>query len=274
MNSRKNKKTSEKTVVLVGAAMILLVFLITFFRWGNQNKNSEPIISPEENYQYNKISFQEIQKKISPLASENEKILIIDIRENEHYQTEHIIGSKNIPLKDLAGAELNAENHDLIIIAGYGREEENIEAAKILNRRNISNVVVFPGGFFAWKRKGGQTISRGDPKSFADQSKISPISPEDLKVLLDENYNAYILDVRSRQSFSQGHIPKAVNIPLNELENRRNEIPLTKEIIAYGSNDSQGFRAGVMLYDMNFFSAWVLEGGFTKWKEKGFEITQ
>jgi len=254
--------------------MILLVFLITFFRWGNQNKNSEPIISPEENYQYNEISFQEIQKKISPLASENEKILIIDIRENEHYQTEHIIGSKNIPLKDLAGAELNAENYDLIIIAGYGREEENIEAAKILDRKNISNAVVFPGGFFAWKRKGGQTISRGDPKSFADQSKISLISPEDLKALLDENYNAYILDVRSRQSFSQGHIPKAVNIPLNELENRRNEIPLTKEIIAYGSNDSQGFRAGVMLYDMNFFSAWVLEGGFTKWKEKRFEITQ
>ena len=266
---------SEKSVISIGCALILLVFLITFFRWDNQNKNEEPIISSgEEIYQYKKISFQEIQKKISPLVSEDEKVLIIDIREKENYQTEHIIDSKNVPLKKLSGADLNAENYNLIIIAGHGIEEENIEAAKILEQKGISNVAIFPGGFFAWKKNGGQTVSQGDPDSFTDQAKISSLSPENLKALLIENYDAYILDIRSQQSFSQGHIPQAVNIPLDSLESRRSEIPLTKEIVVYGSTNLQGFKAGVRLYDMNFFGAWVLDGGFLEWKEKGFEIEQ
>ena len=38
---------SEKSVVLIGAALILLVFLVTFFRWDNQNENEEPIVSSD-----------------------------------------------------------------------------------------------------------------------------------------------------------------------------------------------------------------------------------
>jgi len=262
---------SEKSVISIGFALILLVFLITFFRWDNQNENEDPIISSEEIYQYKKISFQEIQKRRSPLADEREKVSIVDVREKENYQTEHITDSKNVPLKDLSGVELNTENYNLIIITGHGIEEENIEAAKILEQKGVFSAVIFPGGFFTWKENGGQTVAQGNPDSFTDQAKISSLSPEDLKSLLSENYDAYILDVRSQQSFSQGRISKAVNIPLDELESRRNEIPLTKEIVAYGSTSLQGFKAGVRLYDMNFFSAWVLDGGFVKWKEKGFE---
>ena len=52
------------------------------------------------------------------------------------------------------------------------------------------------------------------------------------------------------------------------------KIPLTKEIIVYGSTDLQGFQAGVKLYDLNFFAVWVLDDGFLGWKEKGFAVEQ
>ncbi len=275
MESRENKKISNKTVTLIGFALIFIVVLVTFFRWNKQDEEKTPaVIQEEKAISYTAISFQEMQKRTSPLAEESEKILIVDIRGIQDYQAEHILESKNIPLGDLAGANLKAENYYTVVILGNGIESENIEAVKILSSKNISNVSVFPGGFSAWKNNGGQTISQGNPDSFVDQSKISSLSPEVLKSILSENYDAYILDVRSRQSFSQGHIPRAVNIPLEELEDLREELPLNKEIVIYGEDSLQGFKAGVRLYDMNFFATWVMEGGFSKWKEKGFEIGQ
>jgi len=264
---------NEKLVALIGIVLILLVFLITFFRWEKNNESEKTTTySSEKTYQYKKISFQEVQNKITLPTGEDEKVLIVDIREKENYQIEHITDSKNIPLNDLAEVDLGLGNYDLIIIVGYGIEEENIEAAKILDQKGIANAAILPGGLLIWKENGGQTVSQGNTESFIDHAKITPISSENLKALLDKKYQFYLLDIRSSESFSEEHIPRANNIPLGDLESRRNEIPLTKEIIVYGSTDLQGFQAGVKLYDMNFFSVWVLDDGFLNWKEKGFAV--
>jgi phage shock protein E len=46
--------------------------------------------------------------------------------------------------------------------------------------------------------------------------------------------NATILDVRTREEFSGGHYPNAINIPLDELPQRINEIKEMKQpIVAY-----------------------------------------
>ncbi len=49
---------------------------------------------------------------------------------------------------------------------------------------------------------------------------------------LDTNPNFQILDVRAPNEFEVFHLPNSVNIPLNELERRINEINLTKPIYA------------------------------------------
>lgn len=270
-----NKKTNESLVLIIGFALILAVFLITFFRSDRANKSENtPIYLEEEAYQYRQISVQEIQKRTNAVSDKDNDFLIIDIRKKEEYQTDHIVDSVNIPLEDLAGANLEAGKYESLIIIGYGIESENIEAAKILERKGVSNAAILPGGFFVWKRDSGQTVSQGDPASFTDQAKITPISSEDLKALMDKDYRFYLLDIRSNESFSQGHIPQANNIFLDNLEKDRNKIPLTKEIVVYGSTDLQGFQAGIKLYDLNFFAVWVLDNGFLDWKEKGFEIVR
>jgi rhodanese-related sulfurtransferase/biotin operon repressor len=42
-----------------------------------------------------------------------------------------------------------------------------------------------------------------------------------------------VLDVRPREEFAAGHLPGAVNIPVNELEKRLGELPKHKEVVAY-----------------------------------------
>lgn len=43
-------------------------------------------------------------------------------------------------------------------------------------------------------------------------------------------HGAYIIDVRERGEFANGHIKDAVNIPLSELRQRINEVPKDKPV--------------------------------------------
>src|SRR6266516_3668951 len=42
-----------------------------------------------------------------------------------------------------------------------------------------------------------------------------------------------LLDVRPVEEYQAGHMPQALSIPVGELESRRSEVPLDREIIAY-----------------------------------------
>ena len=50
---------------------------------------------------------------------------------------------------------------------------------------------------------------------------------------IQKRKDVYLLDVRPVDEFERSHIPKAVSIPLDELEDRISEIPKNKLIIAY-----------------------------------------
>lgn len=45
--------------------------------------------------------------------------------------------------------------------------------------------------------------------------------------------NAIIIDVRSPQSYAESHIAGSINIPLDQLPNRLDELPRDKQIITY-----------------------------------------
>jgi phage shock protein E len=59
---------------------------------------------------------------------------------------------------------------------------------------------------------------------------VSFVSVESARQLLSGN--AKIIDVRTESEFRQEHVPGAINIPLNELENRvSREIPEKSQIL-------------------------------------------
>jgi len=53
----------------------------------------------------------------------------------------------------------------------------------------------------------------------------------------------FLLDVRTADEFSAGHIPDAVNIPVDELRSRINELPKDREIAAYCQVGQRGYLA-------------------------------
>lgn len=266
----KDTNSKEKFALLIGLALILLVATMTFLRPHFNKKQEKVITEPvEEIYQYSAISARELQQKIT----NGEKVKIIDVRNQDEFQKEHIADSISIPLENLLQADIGTDTNDTIVIVGK-YDAEYAQAIEIIKSKNYMKVFALTEGISGWKVNGGQSISLGNPNSFVDQSKLTYVAPEDLKDVINNNYPIYILDIRNQRSFSEGHINGANNIPLNELEKRRNELSIAKEILVYGETELQGFQAGIMLHGLNFYAINVLSGGIILWKEKEFEIVQ
>lgn len=75
----------------------------------------------------------------------------------------------------------------------------------------------------------------------------------------------FLLDVRTPQEFAAGHIPGAVNIPVDDVRSRTSELPRDRKIVAYCQVGQRGYVATRILLQMGF-SAANIGGGFTAYK--------
>ena len=88
---------------------------------------------------------------------------------------------------------------------------------------------------------------------------------DDLRRLLKSG-DAVLLDVRPGTEFEHGHIDGAISIPIDELEDRLDDLPKSKRIIAYcrGSYCLFADEAVTLLRERGF-NAVRLEGGWPEW---------
>lgn len=106
-------------------------------------------------------------------------------------------------------------------------------------------------------------------KHFEERLKIT-LGPVELQHMMeDPQYKDrfVLVDVRNREGYQKEHIPGAVSIPEDELENRLNEIPRDKEVIVYCWTlvCHLAAHAGLTLANHGYFVR-ELEGGIDQWK--------
>jgi rhodanese-related sulfurtransferase len=79
-----------------------------------------------------------------------------------------------------------------------------------------------------------------------------------------------VLDVRPAQEYQAGHVPGAVNIPIERLEGELARLPKKREVIAYcrGPYCLMSFEAVARLRQRGW-KARRLEGGFPEWRAAG-----
>jgi uncharacterized membrane protein YdjX (TVP38/TMEM64 family) len=98
----------------------------------------------------------------------------------------------------------------------------------------------------------------------------------DLKQRMDNGENVFILDVRNPEEFSgeQGHIAGAVNIPLDALPQRLDEVSHESEraVILICRTDRRSSQAAQLLARSGFADVHVAKGGMTDWHSNGFPI--
>ena len=82
-----------------------------------------------------------------------------------------------------------------------------------------------------------------------------------------------VLDVRPTEEYLAGHIPGAISIPLDQLEERLAELPSDCEIVAYcrGPYCVMALDAADTLRN-NGFEATRFEEGIADWRARGFDV--
>lgn len=93
------------------------------------------------------------------------------------------------------------------------------------------------------------------------------ISAMDLERWLDEGRFLYLVDLRDRASYEEGHIRGAVNFPDEELWERRDELPKREWIVVYCYHGPNGMRMAQRLAKLGYRVADVY-GGIAAYRGK------
>lgn len=107
---------------------------------------------------------------------------------------------------------------------------------------------------------------------FDNLDSLEPVSRQELISAMRDG-DVTLLDVRPDEEFALGHLPGAVNIPLDELEKRLSELPKDTDIVAYcrGAYCVLSFEAVAALRSKGYRIR-RLQDGFPEWKAAGLAV--
>lgn len=266
----------SKDLFAVGTAFLFILAVIfgfigksIFYHGESGDTSSQTTLKDTDTKKYPSLPAEALRLKLS----KNDPLEIIDLRPETLYREEHIPYSHHKTVADLTDYSPATTNVEVIIIT-LADDAVSMEQANVLLQGKSFPYAFLEGGIASWKALSGNMVSIGNPDSVVDRSKVSFKTAEETKTLIEgAEKNIYaLIDVRSSSSYRNGHIPTAINIPLGELEQRKGDIPSGRQIIAYGADDLESFQAAVRLYDLNLFSPYAIENGFTAWLDKKYAV--
>ncbi len=105
------------------------------------------------------------------------------------------------------------------------------------------------------------------------KSRIEEVDPADVREQVSNG--AVVVDVREPEEWSAGHIPGAIHVPKSYLESRfEGAVPdRSKHVVLYcASGNRSAWAARTLLDDLGYEHVESMIGGFTLWKDRGYEV--
>src|SRR5437868_2575419 len=107
------------------------------------------------------------------------------------------------------------------------------------------------------------------------KSRIDEVDPAAVREQIGNG--AVIVDVREPEEWSAGHIPGAIHVPKSYLESRiEGAVPdREKHVILYcASGNRSAWATRTLVEDLGYEHVESMTGGFTLWKDRGYEVEQ
>ena len=208
-----------------------------------------------------------LRKNLNPLDSDKfEKlanqsgVLILDVRNQIQFAEEHIPGSIFIGIDGgfapWVGAIVGDVKRPILLITPKGKEEETITR---LARVGFDNTLGFlEGGLSSWKAEGRHTDS------------ITTIEASNFGKKIGDDTR--IIDVRKNLEFKNGHLKNALNIPLDQLSDNFDKIPLEGDFFVHCAGGYRSMIASSILKSRGVNSMTDIIGGFSAIKSSGISI--
>ena len=180
---------------------------------------------------------------------------VVDVRDANDFEGAHLENATNIGLRGKfatwAGTLLDKDGR-IIVIADPGDEKEAIMR---LGRIGFDNVIGYLNNGMASIAEKESLLRHVD--------RITAVAAQHQ---LSSDHPPVIVDVRTARERETGCIPGSVNIPLNELFKRFNELGKAQPLVVHCQGGYRSAIACSMLQRYGFTSIQDLVGGFKAWQ--------
>ncbi len=154
--------------------------------------------------------------------------LIIDVRDHFAFEKNHIQSAVHIPLELLAGQIASIPAGRRILVYDETGKKGH-QALRTLASAGYTQVTNISGGYMSLQRQartiGFKNITLDTlPVEHKTIGKEAGAAPEVAQTAPAAQDSPLVIDVRSREEFRSGAVPGAVNIPLDEIEERYSEL--------------------------------------------------
>ena len=108
------------------------------------------------------------------------------------------------------------------------------------------------------------------PQSLNTEIDYGDITIEQAKLLIESKPSLIILDVRRQDEYDIGHIERAIIIPVDELEDRLDELSKNDELLVYCRTGNRSSSAVNILQSNGFTMIFHMKDGITGWIQAGY----
>ena len=116
--------------------------------------------------------------------------------------------------------------------------------------------------------------NQGGNSTGTDKVINATISVNEFDGKLHENAKSQLIDVRTPEEFSQGHLKGALNFNINsgEFETQINSLDKTKAVLVYCLSGGRSSSAAELLKQKGFTEVYNMQGGIMKWEATNMPI--
>jgi rhodanese-related sulfurtransferase len=109
--------------------------------------------------------------------------------------------------------------------------------------------------------------------AYADSTNVTP---DEAEKLLKENKGIVVLDVRTAEEFSEGHIAGAKNLDFHgdDFAKQLNALDKSKTYLVHCASGGRSAKACKLMGEDKFSKIYHMNGGFSAWKQAGKPIAK
>jgi rhodanese-related sulfurtransferase/DNA-binding transcriptional ArsR family regulator len=175
-------------------------------------------------------------------------------------------------LSRAVGMAVANTSHHLQILRDGGLVKSRKEGLQVIYCLTDDAITTVLGGIRGVAERHLAEVERIVRENFDRRDNLTPVRRDQLLRMAHAG-EAMVIDVRPPNEYEAGHIPGAVNIPLDSLSKRLAELPKEQEIVAYcrGPYCMLAFEA-VETLRLSGYRARRLEDGFPEWKAEQLPV--
>ena len=207
--------------------------------------------------------FEHFARVAKAMASPNRLELLEALAQGEHSVD---------ALAQASGMSVANTSHHLQTLRDGGLANSRKEGQQVFYRLSDDTIPAIIASIRGVAERHLAEVERIVRENFDSRDDLKPVRRDELMRLASAG-EAMVIDVRPPCEYTAGHVPGAINIPLDVLPQRLMELPHTQEIVAYcrGPYCMLAFDAVEQLRKSGF-RARRLEDGFPEWKAEHLPV--